>query len=193
MDYTFWVPLAATGLNLYLTHRQVRFMEAQAGTTPLPRLTIPARLGRYWPIATMFILMLGCWVPYFLAAKPQPELFLEYGYKGDRIYALLRTIELAERKGNSRLMMVAMVADSAVDYKTDTRIAKSSTFEIGEFSTMIEIVLTPEIRATLNRPGTVQLYILEVPPELPFELIRNLKDAQKLGGKILGAKGFGGL
>jgi hypothetical protein len=80
MDYTFWVPLAATGLNLYLTHRQVRFMEAQIGTTPLPKLALPARLGRYWPIATMFVLMLACWIPYFLSRTTEntPTAYMTY-------------------------------------------------------------------------------------------------------------------
>jgi hypothetical protein len=55
----------------------------------------------------------------------------------------------------------------------------------------MEIVLTPEIRSIFNRPGLVNVYVLEVAPEFPFELIRNLKDAEKLGARILDSKGMG--
>src|SRR5260370_13902941 len=113
MDYTFWVPLVATGLNLYLTHRQVRFMEAQVGTTPLPKLTTAIRISRYWPIASMFVLILACWIPYFLTQKEKPHMFfMNWGVGAGRIFATLKTDTLASRRPD-RLMMIARVADDS--------------------------------------------------------------------------------
>lgn len=66
MDYNFWVPIVVpTILNLigiYLAHRQVRFMEAQPGVAPLPRLGISAR--RFWPVAVMTLMMVAVWIPF---------------------------------------------------------------------------------------------------------------------------------
>jgi hypothetical protein len=66
MDYNFWVPIAVPTVlsffNLYLTHRQVRFSEAQPGVAPLPKFGISVK--RYWPILVMTLMMLAVWIPF---------------------------------------------------------------------------------------------------------------------------------
>jgi hypothetical protein len=69
MDYNFWVPVMETAifglLGLYLTHRQVRFMEAQPGVTPLPKLGFSVK--SYWPIAVMILMMGLVWIPFLIS------------------------------------------------------------------------------------------------------------------------------
>jgi tRNA threonylcarbamoyladenosine modification (KEOPS) complex Pcc1 subunit len=192
MDYTFWVPLAATGLNLYLTYRQVRFIEAQVGATPLPKLTTAIRIGRYWPIASMFVLMLACWIPYFLIQEQRPQIqFLNWGAGAGIIFATVKTDSLAGKRPD-RLIMIARVADASVPYETDKQTARSSTFEIGDQSTTIQINLSAEDLSRLNKPGAIQVYVLEVASDFPFENVRSVGEAQKLGAKIVGITGVGG-
>jgi hypothetical protein len=45
-------------------------MEAQAGVTPASSLMSTVALRRYWPMGVMTLLMVACWIPYFL---PNPK------------------------------------------------------------------------------------------------------------------------
>ncbi len=89
-------------------------------------------------------------------------------------------------------MMIARVADDSVPYETDKQTARSSTFEIGDDLTTIQINLTTEDVARLNKPGLIHVYVLEVSSDFPFENIRSVGEARKLGAKVVGVTGVGG-
>jgi hypothetical protein len=164
----------------------------------LMRLALPAGgtvakrtwIHKYWPTVIMFVILPLNWIPYFLTPHCPLDVFLDYGKTLDRIYAIVKTPELVNKRPD-RLMLVGMIADNSVDYKKDQRIVKSASFEIQDYTIRLEIVITPEVIATLNRPGTVMLYLLEVPKEFPLELVKDLDGAEKLGAKILTSRGFG--
>jgi hypothetical protein len=164
-------------------------MEAQPGVVSVPKLFSGVAVKRYWPLMVMTLLMLLCWVPYFLAKPQQPLVFLAWGNSHTKIYATVKTAELVGKRPD-RLMMIARIADNSVPYETDKQIARSATFEIGDEATSLEINSSPDVIATLSKPGAVLLYILQVPKDFPFELVRSISDAQKLGAKVLGITGF---
>jgi hypothetical protein len=192
MDYQFWVLLIVNLFGIYLTHRQVRFMEAQAGVNPVPKLASSLALKRYWPMGAMTLLMVACWIPYFSKPKCPSDIFLGWGLNNGRIFATIKTDDLISKRPH-RLMIIARMGDNTIDYKKDTQIARSATFEILEPATAMEINLTPEFIAHAQKTsGLVDVYALEVPEEFPIELVQNIASAEKLGGKILASHGFGG-
>jgi hypothetical protein len=189
MNYNFWVPLLINLVGLYLAHRQVKLMEAQAGITPVAKFTSGVSVRRYWPMGMMTVLMLSCWIPYFLSdPKPVPDIFLSYGFNGARIYATLRTSELVSKRPN-RLMIIARVEDNSINYEADTEIARSATFEIQDPSTAIEVTPPPSFK---NKPGLIDIYAFLVSEEFPFERVNSMADAKRLGAKLIGSHGFGG-
>lgn len=190
MDINFWVPLGVNAIGLYLTHRQVRFMEAQAGTTPLPKLRL--RIGRYWPIVTMFVLMLACWIPYFLQGAPQQNVMMNYGMRnGKTVFVQVETNELVRRKSD-QLMIIARIGDISVNFMNDTTIARSGTFEITSPVTNMEVVLPKDFLERLTKyPYMIDVYVFEVPEDFPIESVKSIAEAEKRGAKQLADKSFG--
>jgi len=189
MDYQFGILLIVNLVGLYLMYRQSRFMEAQPGAAPLPKFGSGATLKRYWPLGTMAVMMVLCWIPYFvLSPNTTPDIFLAYGVNGPRIYAKLRTTELLRQRPR-RLMIIVRVEDNSINYEADTDIARSATFEIQDPSTAIEVTPPPSFGA---KPGLVDIYVFLVSEEFPFERVKSIADAKRLGAKLLGSHGFGG-
>jgi hypothetical protein len=190
MDYNFWVPLTVNVIGLYLSYRQVKLGEAQLGAAPSPKFISIGSIKRYWPMAAMTVLMLACWIPYFLNPQPIPDRFMSYGMSPSKISALLKTTDLFSKRPD-RLMLIARIWDGSVPEETDRQTVRSATFEIGEDSTSMQINLTPEEEARLSRSGPVEIIVLEVPKDLSVELVKSVSDAEKLGAKRIGKKAFG--
>jgi hypothetical protein len=192
MDYKFLLTFAISGLSLYFTYKQIRLMEAQAGMASIAQVAPVMRLKRYWPLVTMCLLTLVCWIPYYL--QPPVDYFHGWGISPDpeKIWAVVDGHKLMSKRPN-RVMLMARVADSTMDSKTDNQMARSATFEIQDFPMMrIEIVLSPEFISRMGKVGYADEYLLEVPQDLPIESIHTLADAEKRGAKILGVKAGGG-
>lgn len=187
MDYTFWVPLVVNLAGLYLTQRQVRIMESQSAIgSPVQGAIKIAFLKRYWPIGFMTVLMLFCWIPYFIAKPQNSEIFLGWGSNNGKIWAVVKTDDLVSVKPD-RLMLIARIGDIAVDYKTDSRIARSATFEILAPSLAMQVNPAPEFLSRMLTPVMVDVFVLQVPRDFPVEAVKSLADAERLGGKIIGS------
>ena len=196
MDYQFITSTCVTvvvggvnALGTYFTYRQFKLQADSIAKSKKARVTLvlPWKYA-YGPTLAMALLVTIAWIPYFMGEPKIPDdLFLNYGFNG-RIFAVFDTARLMSEKPK-RLMIVAIISDNSTPYLTDTRIARSATFEIMYPQTVIEVDAPPVLQ---NRPGLVNIYALLVPEDFPFELIKNLADAKKLGGKILESRGFGG-
>jgi hypothetical protein len=177
VDYNFWTPTLIGIVGLVLMSWQIRLMKKSTlkGKASSGILTL-----RYWPVVVMFLLMLSSWIPYFFV-KPEcpPDIFLAWGANNGRIYAVIRTTVLLRKKPD-RLMLIARIEDNSIPYASDTQIARSATFEILDPSTAIEVTPPPDFT---NKAGLVDIYILEVKQDFPFESVHSLADAEKLGGK----------
>lgn len=194
MDYKFWIPLIATILNLYLTHRQVRFMEAQPNAARLPSL-FPAgkALLRYWPIGAMIVLMLLCWVPYFLGPNaPPPSYFMQWRLREEGgVGATIDTTSLESVKGKRRIMIAAVMTSPTVDVMDNPEIIKSRTYEIETPILQIDAIATPEFHQKEYLGQSIQSFLIEVPENFAIEKMATVADAERLGGKVLERKGFG--
>jgi hypothetical protein len=80
--------------------------------------------------------------------------------------------------------------DPTVDELRDSRIEKSSQFQIN--GSIEEIMLTPsaQMMARIGASQIVKEYLLEIPNGVPPERIITLSDVSKLGGSIVSSAAF---
>jgi hypothetical protein len=165
---------------------QVRIMKVQQATGgPVSQVRW---YRRYWPILIMFAILLLNWVPYFMS-RPAKDVLMNYGMNGDRIFAQVDSQDLGK---TDRLLMIARPLDNSIDFETDKTIARSATFPITTPYTNMEMVISKEFAERLMaRPYMIGVYIYEVPREFPFESVKTIADAEKLGARHLADKSFG--
>ena|SRR2546426_1932743 len=138
--------------------------------------------------SALLMLSLGLSVTGFVSSlrRKPPHLFQQWGWTPpNKVYATVDTSQLLGDKNRFLLLLVCRIYDPAVDLMMDDRIEKSAPFVISGDVTEIEISLR---QAFLDRAAFktwVEIYLLEVPPNVRSEQIFRLSDLNALGGKSL--------
>jgi len=190
MDYKFWLQFGVSLAYVWLLYSQVKLMASQA--IPIPsNAAVGAGIRnwsrKYWPIFAMIVLAAISWLPYFLD-RPHKELIANYGSADGKIFAQVDSSALPWNRPD-RLMLLARVVDMTVDYKRDTHIARSATFEVTEPYTNLALMIPPNFGAAMSG-GTVDIYLFGVREDYPIESVTSIGNAEKLGAKELDSKGF---
>jgi hypothetical protein len=188
VDYKFWI-LVAIGVGQlifsYLAVYPLRQKTTSADSVPSPIVK------RYWPIGLIFVLMLCSWIPYFLTPASVPQYFITWSATPDGGYvADIDTTFLADRRSTRRIMLVGVVMSANVDPMNDPHILKTRTYDIELPAMRLQGVSRPDF-SNIEIPGAnVQLYLLDVPKDIPIERLVTLADAEKLKAKILTHAGY---
>jgi hypothetical protein len=121
------------------------------------------------------------------------------------VFATVNTRVLSSLSNPYVLIMTCLVSDPTTDSMHDSRLEKSSTFEIRGDSLRIEmapssgfwararqIKLSPDNKFSTITVHRVDLFLIAWPRHVPTDQLKVLADVEKSGGKILGNGGFMG-
>jgi hypothetical protein len=156
---------------------------------PLWGLTTP--LKQNWKLAVMLVLVsasLGM-SGYDLYKSFQKSTNQNYFLGWGPLEALVDTTVLIQDKDDSRLMLVGVVRDPAIDPMVDVALARSRTYEIESPTVDMVIVPTQAFLAKYGIGKTVTVYLLEVPKDFPIERLTSLAEVEHLRGRILQVQG----
>ncbi len=204
MEAKDWVFLVLQVIALYLTNKQNKL---QARAMNIESRTWGARLSaaarRYWPLATMVLLVAATWVPYVLRlsspptpVQQQPPIVLsQWGVEsaiGSPVpsvaYAVITPTPFAEKyQDKYEVLIVVRVQDDRIDALSDQVIDKSNPFQIG--AAKIEVSFSQPALARFNQPRTVAIFAAIVPKGTDLSEISTLGSITTHGGVILGLAG----
>ena len=186
-SWTFWIPVGISIVQTILMIWQLR----QPGITPARGVTPargaakrPSSTWRYWPIAVMAILMLGTWVPYFLADEPPlrrvmkvPAIIVGGQAGGDPCTADVDGTQLMRYRATYDVVLVCGIDDQAVDKYKDARITVSRPYTIREGTISISLPYSNSLAAAVQTMREQRLK--ESPPPPPgktfFILVKSVR------------------
>jgi hypothetical protein len=158
MEWTFIIPLVVSVIGVWLQYKEYRLAVLTADRTPeAGHSTGLAILKRQWPLTTMMLLTIICWIPYFLRTPTRQPILLSWGLQqpNNLCVATVNGAALIDNATTNNVLLICGVAVTGVDFMTDTVIAVGTPRTIVPASFQVDAQMTDAItRRVLSFSGT---------------------------------------